>query len=233
MRGKLLRVLPLAAALVSMGASLLLVGCGSGGARFRYVQASTGAAGAVDVDVNGKAILTGIGYGLQGTYQKTSSGSRTIEIFPTGTTTNPYFKGSVSLGSGDTTLISENPFSSITLAAYTDDNALPASGNVKLRFINAGPSAGAVDVYVITPPGGGIGGLNPQINNLAYPNASAYLSVSAGNYEVVMTQHGTQNPVFQLDDTYTFTAGQVRTILVLDAATGGGPYTQLVLNDLN
>src|SRR4030095_5958594 len=114
----------------------------------------------------------------------------TVSLFQNGTTTNPLFTGSVSFGSGDTTLISENVFSSITLTPYTDDNTAPSSGNVKLRFINAGPSVGSVDVYVVTS-GTGIGGLNPQLT-LTFPTASGYLSVAGGDYDVGMTRGGTQ-----------------------------------------
>jgi hypothetical protein len=228
----LLKVLPLGTALICLGAILLTFGCGgSSSTRFRYVQASPGAPGGVDVQVDGKTVLTDIGYGLPGSYQKVTSGSRSIGIFQTGTTTNPYFSGSVSLGSGDTTLISENVFSSISLAPYTDDNTAPTSGNVKLRFINAGPSVGSVDVYVVTS-GNGIGGLSPQLT-LTYPNSSGYISVTAGNYNVVMTQAGTQNVISGLNVSYTFAAGQIRTIVIIDSAQGGAPYNQLVLTDLN
>jgi trimeric autotransporter adhesin len=227
----LLKVLPLGTALICLGVIFLTVGCGSNSARFRYVQASTGAPSAVDVQVDGKNVLTDIAYGLPGSYQKITSGSRSVSIFQNGTTTNPLFTGSVSFGSGDTTLISENVFSSITLTPYADDNTAPSSGNVKLRFINAGPSVGSVDVYVVTS-GTGIGGLNRQLN-LTYPSASGYISVAAGNYDVVITQAGTQNVVSGLNVSYTFAAGQIRTIVIIDSAQGGAPYNQLVLSDLN
>ncbi|HZE27546.1 MAG TPA: DUF4397 domain-containing protein [Terriglobales bacterium] len=233
MRGKLLRVFPLGVVLMCLASTFLMVGCGSSGARFRYVQASTGAPANVDLEVDGKSVLTDIAYGLPGSYQKVSSGSRKIDIFQTGSTANPYFSGTASLVSGDTTLISENAFSTIALTSYKDDNTAPASGNVRLRFIHAGPSAGmTVDVYVVTQ-GNGISGLSPQISGLAYQAASSYLSFSAGNYEVVVTQPGTQNPISGLDVNYTFTAGQVRTIVILDSPQGGAPYNQLVLDDLN
>ena len=238
MRGKLLRVLPLGAALICMGAALLAVGCGgSTSSRFRYVQASTVAPSPVDVEVDSKTVLTGIGFGQTPTYQKVTSGSRKISIFLTGTTTNPVFSGTVSFGSGDTTLISVNPFSSITLTPFTDDNTVPASGNFRLRIIHASPTAGNVDVYLVTPPGP-IGGLSPQTKNLSFSpsggaSATSYFSLPAGNYEVVLTQAGTQNPIFGLDASYTLTAGQVRTIVILDSPNGGGPWQELELNDLN
>jgi len=238
MRGRLSRILPLGGALICVGAALLTVGCGSStGSRFRYVQAATVPPGNVDVEVDSKTVLTDIGFGQTPTYQKVSSGSHTVGIFLTGTTTNPAFSGTVSFASGDTTLLSINPFSSIALAPFTDDNTVPASGDFKLRIIHAAPNSGSVDVYIISPPGS-IAGLSPQKQNLAFSptgsgSATSYFSFAAGTYEVVMTQAGTQNPIPVLDATYTFTAGQIRTIVILDSSNGGGPWTLLELSDLN
>jgi hypothetical protein len=236
MRGRLLRVLPLGAALICMGAALLAVGCGSTSSRFRYVQATTGVPSAVDVEINSKTVLTSIGFGQTPTYQKVSSGSHKLGIFLTGTTTNPAFSGTVSFPSGDTTLISTNTFSTIKLAAFTDDNTAPASGDFKLRIIHASPTSGGVDVYIVTPPGS-IAGLSPQKQNLAFDptgssSATSYFSLAAGNYEVTLTQTGTQNPIPGLDATYTFTAGQIRTIVILDNSAGGGTWSQSELRDL-
>src|SRR5215471_2567265 len=133
MRGKLWNVLPLGAALVCLiGVLLITVSCssGSGSTQFRYVQAATVAPGPVDVEIDGKTVLTGIGFGQTPSYQKVSSGSRKVAIFLTGTTTNPVFSGTVSF-SGSTTLITENPFNSITLAPYTDDTTTPPSGDFR------------------------------------------------------------------------------------------------------
>lgn len=237
MKGKWFRVLPLGVALFGLGTVLLTGGCSSSSAHFRYVQGSPGAPTNVDVEINSKTVLTNIGYGQSASYQSTSSGSHQVQIFETGTTTNPVFSGSVTFNSGYTTLITENFFSQIALAPYTDDNSVPTSGNIRLRLINAAPSAGTVDVYVVTPPGNGITGISPNISALAYQQASgdvgkSYLSIAAGSYDVVFTQTGTQNIISQLSN-QSFTAGQVRTLVMLDASSGGAPFDDLVLDDLN
>jgi hypothetical protein len=236
MKGKLSRVLPLGLALICLGAALLAVGCGSSTSRFRFVQASTGVPTNVDLEVDGKNVQTSIGFGQAASYHSSTSGSHKFGVFATGTTTNPYITSSVSLGSGDTTLLAQNPFASIALAPYTDDNTAPTTGNVKLRIIQAAPTVAAsgqgVDVYVV-PTGQGIAGTNPQISSISYPNASSYLSLSAQSYDVVVTVRGTQNIINSLTGTYPLTAGQIRTLVILDAATGGGPYGLLELNDLN
>lgn len=233
MRGKLFRILPLVAALLCAGSILLAAGCGSGGSRFRFVQAATGSAGsAVDVDVDNNKVLTAVSFGTAGTYNSISSGSHQFEIFLTATTTNPFFNASVPINKGDNTVISDGLFSQMGMNVFQDDNVVPASGNIKLKFIHAAPTAGAVDIYVISP-GTGIGGLSPQLSGLTYQHNNEISSLAAGNYEVIMTQSGTQNPISGLDITYTWTAGQVRTIVVLDNTNGGAPYNQLVLSDVN
>jgi len=235
MKGKFSRVLPLGLALICLGAALLAVGCGSSSSRYRFVQASTGVPSNVDLEVDGKNVQTSIGYGQSASYHSSSSGSHKFALFATGTTTNPYVSSSVSL-KGDTTLIAQNPFASIALGAYTDDNTAPTTGNVKLRFIQAAPTVAAsgqgIDVYVV-PTGQGIAGTNPQISALAYPNASNYLSLSAQSYDVTVTVRGTQNIINNLTGTYPLTSGQIRTLVILDASTGGGQYSLLELNDLN
>ena len=236
MKGKFSRVLPLGLALICLGAALLAVGCGSSSSRYRFVQASTGVPTNVDLEVDGKNVQTSIGFGQSASYHSSSSGSHKFGVFATGTTTNPYVCSSVSLGSGDTTLLAENAFTAIALAPYKDDNTAPTTGNVKLRIIQAAPTvAGSqqgVDVYVV-PTGQGIAGTNPQISNISYPNASNYLSLSAQSYDVVVTVRGTQNIINSLTGTYPLTSGQIRTLVILDAATGGGPYGLIELNDLN
>ena len=236
MRGKVSRILPLGIAWICLGAAFLTVGCGSSKARFRFVQASTSTPTNVDLQVDGKTVQTAVGFGQTATYRSATSGSRKFDLFATGTTTNPYVSSTVSLGKGDTTVIAQNPFATIALAPYTDDNTAPTTGNVKLRVIQEAPTVAptgqGIDIYVV-PTGTPIAGFNPQIQHLQYQAASPYLSLAAASYDVIATVTGTQNIISSLTGTYALTTGQIRTLVILDAPNGGGPYTLLELNDLN
>jgi hypothetical protein len=234
MRGKLSRIFPFAIALICLASFLLAAGCGSSKARYRFMQTATALPGAVDLQVDSKSVQTAVGFGQTATYHSSSSGSHKFDVFPTGTTTNAYASGSIKL-SGDTTVIMQStpqPNSTIVLSPYTDDNTAPTTGNAKLRIIHASPSAGTVDVYVVTH-GSGIGGFSPLIPGMAF-QASQYEPIAAGSYDVIITQAGTQNVLNNLTFTLNpFTAGQIRTLVIIDSSFGGGPFSLVELNDLN
>jgi len=231
MEGRLLRVVPFGAALILLGAALLTVGCGSSSGRFRFVQAATAVPTNVDLQVDGKSIQTAIGFGQTATYHTIGTGSHKFELFAAGTTTNPYASASVSVGAY-TTVFAAGPFNGAiqALVPFTDDNTTPTTGNARVRIIHMAPTASSVDVYIV-PSGNDIAGLNPQISGLTYQNPSSYQQLSANTYDVVVTVTGQQ--VILIRDTYTLTSQQVRTVVILDNANGGGPYSQIILNDLN
>lgn len=231
MEGRLLRVVPFGAVLILVGAALLSVGCGSSSGRFRFVQAATAVPTNVDLRVDGKSIQTAIGFGQTATYRTISSGSHKFEVFASGTTSNPYASASVSIGPY-TTVFGAGPFSSgiPALVPFTDDNTIPTTGNARLRIIHMAPTANSLDIYVV-PTGNGIAGLNPQVSGLTYQNPSNYLPLSANTYDVVVTVNNQQ--VILINDTYTFTSQQVRTVVILDQPNGGSPFSQIILNDLN
>jgi hypothetical protein len=235
MRGKLSRILPFAIALICLGSLLLAAGCGSSKARYRFIQTATGLpANSVDLQVDGKSVQTAIGFAQTATYHSSSSGSRKFDVFPNGNTTNAIVSQSVNLGSGDTTLLLQNtaPNSNFVLSTYADDNTVPTTGNAKLRIIHSSFSANAVDVYIVTQ-GTGIGGLSPNIGNVTFQKATDYQVLGAGSYAVIMTVAGTQNILNNLNFALTLTAGQIRTLVIVDSSFGGGPFSLVQLNDLN
>jgi hypothetical protein len=235
MRGKLSRIFPFAIALICLSSLLLAAGCGSSKARYRFMQTATGIpANSVDLQVDGKSVQTAIGFAQTATYHSSSSGNRKFDVFPNGNTTNAIVSDTESLGSGDTTILLQNtqPNSSFILKSYPDDNTAPTTGNARVRIIHSSFSANPVDVYIVTQ-GNGIGGLSPSIPNVAFQTATPYQVLAAGSYTVIMTVAGTQNVLNNLNFALTLTAGQVRTLVVVDNSIGGGFFSMVQLNDLN
>jgi hypothetical protein len=84
----------------------------------------------------------------------------------------------------DTTILPFNFSSSPQSLVLTDDNSAPTSGDAKLRLINVSPSRGTADVYIVSPATD-INTVSPTIRNFAFGSASAYQSLTAGNYEII------------------------------------------------
>ncbi len=235
MRGKLSRILPFAVALICLSSLLLAAGCGTSKARYRFMQTATGLpANTVDLQVDSKSVQTAIGFAQTATYHSSSSGNRKFDVFPNGNTTNAIVSDTENLGSGDTTILLQNTAlnSNFVLKPYPDDNTAPTTGNAKVRIIHSSFSANAVDVYIVT--GNDISGLSPSIGNVTFQQATPYQVLASGTYNVTMTVAGTQNILNNLFNfSITLTAGQIRTLVIVDSSFGGGPFSLVQLNDLN
>ena len=205
------------------------MGCGSSSnARIRLVNAMPDESG-LDLLVDSQSVATGVGYGTASGYSSVSSGSRHLQVEPTGTSI-PIIDTTASATSGSyLTLISLNYSNNISSAVLTDDNSAPTSGNFKLRIVNASPGMGTQDVYVVAP-GTDITSLSPTISSLSFGVASSYNTLAGGDYEVFFTNPG-QKFINRDSGSLSFSAGQIRTILALNSQSGG--FTSAVLADLN
>jgi hypothetical protein len=231
--------------------SIFATHCGTDHTKVRVINASPDAGGApgVDVAVDGKTVITGLTFGglsPASGYLRLTAGNRNVEFRDAATTTDQINANVAFAAQTGYTLLAVGKVSDSTMAALlkTDDNSAPSSGNIKLRVIHAAPdsanagdskcdTAPCLDVYIV-PPGTDITNLTPAIASLSYQQASGYQNLAAGTYEVIMTD--STNPVKTrlIDQTYTLTAGQIRTLVTLDTADGAAMSgTPLVLSDLN
>ena len=183
----------------------------------------------LNVLVDSTSVSSNLAYATSTGYQSITSGSHQIAIAPAGTTT-PLLQQSISFASSsDTTIISLNFSSNIQNLVLTDDNSAPASGDFKLRVINAAPGLGPADVYIVAPATH-LNTVSPTLSNVAFGSAATYQSLTAGSYEIVLTPVGQK---FTAVDTgsLTFSSGQVRTFVGLNSQAGGFSYT--MLQDVN
>ena len=232
---RMLRTLPCALALVAL--SVFTASCGSSNSRFRLVHAIADGQ-PVDVLIDGKTVESSVAFDTvtpTSGYLSVSSGSRKLEVRPTGTTTD-YFSGTPTFNSSSaSTVVATGAVGNNTVVApvFTDNNTAPTSGNAALRFIHASPSGPAsIDIYVVAP-GMDITGVSPSISSVAYPTASAYLSVPAGTFDIVVAPAGFKAREFTLSNA-SFNAGQIRTFVTVDVQGGGFmSATPLELSDLN
>jgi hypothetical protein len=218
--------------LVTMGLlAVFLTGCGDeNNASVRIVHASPDAPN-VDASVNGKSVASNLPYGEGTDYVSVSSGSRRVTVSPTGTSTNVIDTTTDFQGDTDYTILATGVVADIQPLKLTDDNSAPGSGNVKVRIVHGAPSAGTVDVYV-TAPGADLNATTATLSGVVFRDVSDYQEVSAGSYQIRVTLAGTKTVAID-SGTVTLNAGQIRTVVALDAAGGGGPFQALVLADRN
>jgi hypothetical protein len=240
---RLLKTLPLVLAMAAFG--IFATSCGTDHSQVRFVQASPQdalVAVNVDISVDSKSVATDLAFGgvAPGSgYLTVNAGNRTVQVFGTGTTTPALINSNINFSSQKqyTVLVSGTANSTtnpVAAVLVTDDISAPTSGNIKLRVIhesNAGP--GHLDVYIVAP-GTDISGLTPNISQLTLQQASGYQSLAAATYEVIVTDSDDTSKTPLINQSYALTAGQIRTLVVLDVQGGGAlSSVPLELNDLN
>jgi len=228
---RMLRTLPFALTLATV--SLFTGGCGSSTAKFRMFYAVPNGV-AVDVLIDGKKVETAIQFGTAtpaSGYLSVSSGSRHVQVFPTGTTSGAYFDGTVPFNSGTPyTFLLTGPTGSIQHQLFTDNNTPPTSTNAALRVIHASPSGPTpVDVYLSAPNTTTLG--TASISSLAFGATSSYVTVPASSYAFLVTPSGIQ--AIDIDvPSASFAQGKIYTYVLVDVLGGGSMAgTPIVLND--
>jgi hypothetical protein len=204
------------------------LGCSSGTAQARLLNASPGEAG-LDGMVNGSSFASNVTFGTVSKYSSVTSGLVMLEIEPAGSLSG-QLNETVSLQSNmpHTVMVAGYP-PNISTAILTDNSSAPSAGNILLRVINASPSLGTADVYVVAP-NTALDSVRPTVSFLVFESASNYVSLAAGRYEVVFTETGQTVPVIS-SGSLTFTTGQVHSIVGVNGAVTG--YTTVVLTDMN
>ena len=204
--------------------------CGSSNkAHLRLLNAMV-TQGSLDMLVDGTNVASNVGYSTASSYISVSSGSRHVQVEPSGSS-SPVIDTTTSMNSGDnvTALAYLNTSNANSSAFLVDNNSTPSSGNFNLRIINASPAMGAaVDVYV-EPAGVGPSG-TPLASSLSDGSASGYIGLSAtsNQWHVIFTLPNQPGSVML--DTGAIsspTAGQIWTVVCLNATSGGFTFAAL------
>lgn len=163
-------------------------------AMVRVIHASPDAP-AVDVYVDGNAVLTNVTFPAISNYLEVPAGLHAIAVAPAGQgaaaaviTANPTLQGGSAY-----TVAAVGLLANITGQIYNDNLAAPAAGKAHVRVIHASPDAPAVDVKVAGGP--------TLISGLAFPTASDYLPVDATTYNLQVTPAGASAVVIDLPNT--------------------------------
>jgi hypothetical protein len=114
------------------------------------------------------------------------------------------------------------------LIVLPDTVSPPPANQIGLRIVNAAPAAGTVDVYLT---GADSTLTTPVATNIPFEGVMNYRYVPTGTVRLRVTAVGTKTVLLDVNAS-ALVAGQVRTIVVIDADGGGLPLTWLGIPDI-
>jgi hypothetical protein len=187
---KKLAIVALAA--IVAGVTLLSTVSAQNDARIRVLHASPDAP-AVDVFLDGSEAISDLAFDDITDYVAVPAGDHTVEVFPAAAdgTGDPVISADVTLAADtDYTVAAVGLVADIEPLVLVDDNTAPAAGEAKLRFVHASPDAPAVDIYA---EGAGV-----VVPAAAFKDASGYLGLAAGTYNLEVRAAGTETVALDL-----------------------------------
>jgi Domain of unknown function (DUF4397) len=181
--------------------ALITLGCGGSSSnsmmtgpvspQVRVVQGGADTGG-VDVLVNGTKAPTPATLLATPQYFAVTGSSIHVEEVASGTAAPAILDARypVSPNSYNTVMIvGKESVGSLGSIALVDDHTAPPSGQIKLRLVNGASTIGPVDVYINNV--GTAFPSTPTVANLDFKSSSAYLPLSAANFQVCMMPAGT------------------------------------------
>lgn len=187
----------------------------SGNAKVRVVHASPDAP-AVDVYVNGTKTLTNVPFFTASDYLDLPAGTYRVQVSPTGQPASAaVIDANATIEAGKAyTVAATGQVANIQASIVVDDLSAPAAGKAKVKVYHFSPDAPAVDVKL---KGGAT-----LIPNLAFPNASDYLEVDAGSYDLEVTPNGVATVVIDLPGT-SLAAGNIYSVFATNVVASIAP----------
>lgn len=197
-------------------ASLVLLGAMAGSAAaadsawVRVIHASPDAPN-VDVWVDGSIVLTDVPFTAVSDYLELAPGEYNVQVTATGDTA-PVIDADLTLEAGTSyTVAATGMLAEIAPVVLTDD-VVTADGQSKLRVFHASPAAPAsVDVAVTDGP--------VLVEGLAYPEATGYLTVDPGDYDLEIRAAGETDAALTLSA--SLEAGTNYTAIAMDGGEAG------------
>jgi hypothetical protein len=182
-------------------------------ANIRVLHASPDAP-AVDVFVDGSEAISDLAFDEITDYVAVPGGDHNIQVFPASAdgTGDPVIEADVTLDADtDYTIAAVGLLADIEPLVLVDDNAAPAAGEAKLRFVHSSPDAPAVDIYA---EGAGV-----VVPNAAFKDASGYLGLAASTYNLEVRAAGTETVALDLPG-ITLEEGKVYTAFAVGLLEG-------------
>lgn len=200
---------------------------GGGAGAVRLVNTTSDYA-SLDLYSSDTAISTGVVSDAGGDYVSVGSGTYTLALKRTGSSTTSS-SSSRSVGSGISyTLVAYSTGEALKSAFLEESEAAPSSGSAKVRVFNTSIEAGVVDVYV-TAPDALLTASSPTSQALGTERISGFTQFGAGTYRIRVTGNGNKTDM-RLDIPSIVLADQQIATVVLTSTPGGVLVHGVVIN---
>jgi hypothetical protein len=187
-------------------------------AQVRVIHASPDAP-AVDVRVDGGLAFGDVAYTEVTDYAPLAPDTYDVTVTPAGADGPVVIDASLALAEDTSyTVLAVDVLKSIEPLVLVDDRAT-APNSARVRFVHASPDAPAVDIA--------LAGGDVLVPDAAFRDASGYLSIPPGTYDLEVRLAGTDSVVLPLDG-ITLTGGRVYTAAVV-GLVGGTPGLSAIL----
>lgn len=152
----------------------------AGTAHVRVLHASPDAP-AVDVYLDDKIVdaLTNVPFGVISDYLKVPAGAHNVKVYATGTTSSPVIDADLTLAAGKAYTVAATGAVADIKAQVLQDDPKPVASKAKVRVVHFSADAPAVD---IATAGSAVD--EAVVKNLAYPDATDYLALPGGTYDL-------------------------------------------------
>ncbi len=184
----------LAAAILT--GSVLGVAQAADPAKVRVLHASPDAP-AVDVYLDDAKVdaLTAVPFGVISDYLDVPAGDHNVKVYATGTTSDPVIDADVSVDAGAAYTIAATDAVATIAAQVIQDQPDPDCDTARVRVVHFSADAPAVDVAAA-----GSAPADAVVKALAYPDATDYLDLPAGSYDLEVRLAGTTTVALALPD---------------------------------
>lgn len=211
----------------ALALSMVGVASASEHAMVRVLHASPDAP-AVDVYLDDVkvAALTNVPFGTISGYLDVPAGDHNVKVYATGTTTGAVIDANVTIASGSRYTIAATGAVASIAAQVIEDETAPDCADAQVRVIHFSADAPAVDVATA-----GAAPADAVVKALAYPNATGYLSLPAGSYDLEVRLAGTSTVALSLPGVAVAACNSYSVFAVGSAASPavGGNALQVVV----
>ena len=194
----------------------------------RVIDASYNAP-AVDVKVGGTAIAADVGAATFTNYAFLPAENATAYVSATGTATPiVQAQGEFEVAQQHSVFITDSG-GSYGAAILADQATAAPAGYFSIRFLQQAVKAGGVDIYLV-PGADTLAGTRALFSNARPESVESYVNVPSGMYTLVVTPAGVLTTPYT-SAALTFTDGEVRTAVIMDAQLTTNPPVTVVMGD--